>query len=286
MATEATGTVQSIEKGWITISGERYKVLDYVEPFAARRQVGDDVDFQFTIGNDGQTRALTKITAARKSTDKLPPKKPEEKEVSAVFWKSDGVNVALRGFLDGKTRLFCMTPPIAERMKEAVTGQKIKLLVSKDSFVVRFTLGEILSQDEIDKIQIQPVTKTPIPEAPAKPDTEFKTGAEIAKENLDQLTGPALAPATAAPPQQANPEETSKDSTSPSPLRTWSGVTTLTIGVTVNLDNYENLRLEVSGAAADRAQLIKYLDETLGKFGLKHPATRERIDTYCKRVLA
>jgi hypothetical protein len=278
MGTEATGTVESLEKGWIGISGSKYKILDYVEPFAARRQIGDDVDFQYTIEKDGETKCLTKITAARKGTDKLPPKKPEEKDVSGVFWKSDGVNVALRGFLDGKTRLFCMSPPIAERMKEAVIGQQIKLRVDPNSFVIRFTLGDVLPEDEIAKLLPQPAP-APGP-APAR---EFKTGTEIAKENLDQLTGPPIAPP--APPQ-ANPEETSNNSTSPSPLRTWSGETTMGIAVTVNLGNYESVKVWVEGAAADRENLLSFLDETLAGLGKNSELTRDQIDAYRKRVLA
>jgi hypothetical protein len=61
----------------------------------------------------------------------------------------------------------------------------------------------------------------------------------------------------------------------------------LTIGVTVNLEHYENLRLEVNGeaeSAADADDLIRFLDEILGKFGREDPATGERVDSYRSRV--
>ncbi len=61
----------------------------------------------------------------------------------------------------------------------------------------------------------------------------------------------------------------------------------LTIGVTVNLEHYENLRLEVSGevdSAAGADELAGFLDEVLGRFGRGDPATAERVDSYRKRV--
>ncbi|MCQ8894381.1 MAG: hypothetical protein NQU46_07110 [Methanolinea sp.] len=63
---------------------------------------------------------------------------------------------------------------------------------------------------------------------------------------------------------------------------------TLTIGITVNLENYENLRLEVSGAVEseeDAKELALFLDRVLGMFGRSDPASRERIDGYRKRIL-
>jgi hypothetical protein len=62
----------------------------------------------------------------------------------------------------------------------------------------------------------------------------------------------------------------------------------LTIGVTVNLEHYENLRLEVTGevGSADEArELAAFLDEVLGKFGRGDPVTAGRVDSYRARVL-
>jgi hypothetical protein len=62
----------------------------------------------------------------------------------------------------------------------------------------------------------------------------------------------------------------------------------LTIGVTVNLEHYENLRLEVNGevgSAREADDLIRFLDEILGKFGRADPGTTERVDSYRRRVL-
>lgn len=65
------------------------------------------------------------------------------------------------------------------------------------------------------------------------------------------------------------------------------GQKTLTIGVTVNLEHYENLRLEVSGEVdtpQDAENLSRFLDTILGRFGRNDPATAERVNSYRKRV--
>ena len=63
----------------------------------------------------------------------------------------------------------------------------------------------------------------------------------------------------------------------------------LTIGVTVNLEHYENLRLEVEGEAEtreDAREIISYLDSVLSKLGRNDPDTLEKIESYRRRVLA
>ncbi|NYT08063.1 MAG: hypothetical protein GKC05_07415 [Methanomicrobiales archaeon] len=62
----------------------------------------------------------------------------------------------------------------------------------------------------------------------------------------------------------------------------------LTIGVTVNLEHYENLRIEVSGdveSAEDAGELAGFLDDILGRFGRGDPATAGLVDAYRRRVL-
>ena len=63
----------------------------------------------------------------------------------------------------------------------------------------------------------------------------------------------------------------------------------LTVGVTVNLEHYENLRVEVEGETADdadAAELISYLGEVLNRFGKNDPGVRWQIQRYYQRVLA
>jgi len=62
----------------------------------------------------------------------------------------------------------------------------------------------------------------------------------------------------------------------------------VTIGITINLDNYENVRLEVSGEADDAGgmeELIAFLDTLLLRLGHGDVATAERVESYRRRVL-
>ncbi len=61
----------------------------------------------------------------------------------------------------------------------------------------------------------------------------------------------------------------------------------LTIGVTVNLGHYENLRVEVEGEPGESAtDLARVLDGVLATFGRADPPTAELVDRYRERVLA
>jgi len=66
-----------------------------------------------------------------------------------------------------------------------------------------------------------------------------------------------------------------------------SGPKTLTIGITVNLEHYENLRLELIGEVnshEDALDLARFLHEVLGTYGAGDPGTRERIGNFQKRI--
>ncbi|WAI00611.1 hypothetical protein [Methanogenium organophilum] len=62
----------------------------------------------------------------------------------------------------------------------------------------------------------------------------------------------------------------------------------LTIGVTVNLERYENLRVAVEGdveTIEDAENLARYLDNVLAGFGKNDPETEKQISNYRFRVL-
>lgn len=62
----------------------------------------------------------------------------------------------------------------------------------------------------------------------------------------------------------------------------------MTIGVTVNLQNYESLRIEVEDnveSEEDVRSLVAFLDETLVLFGRGDTSTKNAVDHYRKRVL-
>jgi len=63
---------------------------------------------------------------------------------------------------------------------------------------------------------------------------------------------------------------------------------TVTIGVNINLGNYENLRVEVSDIAEDESavrDLTKFLGDALDGFGTNNATTKAAIDKYKERVL-
>lgn len=63
----------------------------------------------------------------------------------------------------------------------------------------------------------------------------------------------------------------------------------LNIGITVNLDNYENIRLETEGEVEteeDAMELVAFLDGVLGRMGRGDEQTAGHIDSYRRRVLA
>jgi hypothetical protein len=62
----------------------------------------------------------------------------------------------------------------------------------------------------------------------------------------------------------------------------------ITVGVTVNLKNYESLRIEVEDdveSEEDVRSLVTFLDQTLALFGRGNAETEELITHYRKRVL-
>ncbi len=67
-----------------------------------------------------------------------------------------------------------------------------------------------------------------------------------------------------------------------------SGNRKLSIGITINLENYENLRLEIEGEVAtenDADELVSYLDGVLSRLRRNDPGTADRVDSYRRRVL-
>jgi hypothetical protein len=59
------------------------------------------------------------------------------------------------------------------------------------------------------------------------------------------------------------------------------------LGITINLENYENLRLDVSGEVEsqdDAEEFIVFLDQTLARLGRGSPGTAARVDSYRRRV--
>lgn len=132
------------------------------------------------------------------------------------------------------------------RLPQVSLPQKIKFSVDKLGFITSFTfLG------------------------PADGETAEPPGGELVK----------------APPQKAVKEPLTTARPLPALPVNDVGMCTLTIGGTINLQNYENLKVEISGPAAYRREMIMYLNDTLELFGQKEPTTGGMIDAWKNRVL-
>ena len=66
-------------------------------------------------------------------------------------------------------------------------------------------------------------------------------------------------------------------------IRIWNAER-MTVEVTINLDNYENIRVGLEGPACNHEGIISDLDLILSKLG-KNEVTREKIEAYKKRVI-
>ena len=65
-------------------------------------------------------------------------------------------------------------------------------------------------------------------------------------------------------------------------------VKSITVGATVNLGNYENLKVEISAevlAGDNISTVYAALSDALLRFGEGDPQTRQVVESYCRRVL-
>jgi hypothetical protein len=257
------------------IDGVPYTVPNYVMEFLSRRTEGEKVEFSFTEGEAG--RRLTKIMRANrtekptqvKEPAKVPPPQLHHVRVIKVN------EIALKYFNLSKD------PKIA--------GERV--LVMTPAQFGTFTDAGIKDGDEIDIL----IDAQGYVSLPPKGSTPTKDAA--LQENLDRMNGPAdgeivdppggeLIKAPGTSPEKAteaiqgkpiaDPIEKDKDR-----AYRWD----LTLGGTINLQNYENLKVELTGPACDREQMIACVKETLDLFGTGNHATREMIESYKRRVL-
>ncbi len=289
------------------ISGQAYVVPDYVKDFLNRRNIGDEVEFTFTEGEKG--RRLTKIMAANRWTSQktgTPAKTPAANvksgkeqplpqlyrirviKVNEIALKYETItdNPALMG-----SRLIMMTPHQFGVFTEAGVkdGDEIDILIDANGFITlpstppemaTFTPADKILQENIDKVEAEKkaaqTNTAPSPsQPPEKPVPSPSTTAP--KESPVKTTQP---PATVKEdPTQAPKTETTLSTVNGNGL-------TLVLGGTVNLENFENIRVEVSGPADRRDEMIEYVRETLTKLGNKDPFTKNQIDGYLKRVFA
>jgi len=266
---EATGIFEKLEKDatgtWATISGNRYKVLEYVEPFAARRRAGDEVGIVYQFDMDGTTRILTKVLAVKKEVTKS---SATGRLVEGIVVDRAGNN--LKVLVNGKETVYAMGPFLGQIKNTIFRGQHVKLDVNKDSFITTISLlGEILSEDKV-------LQKPPV-----------HTAAEIKREQAAQTPPPQAPPA----PPAVEKQETRDISTSPSPPASTrpGGVpppgARISIDCAINLGGYESIKVGIQGDASDLPALKAYLIDTLRSMGERDVMAKASIEKYITRVL-
>lgn len=264
---ELTGTLQSRgqEEGvsYVVIDSQRFTVPEYVLDWMAKMQKplqnGETVLYKKQQDREGGEWALTKIRRPSKVGGKSTPgpaSTPVVDQKSGILISHYATGCTVRMENGDKTYA------LQSRLPEIELPQRIDFTVDKQGFVRSYTF----------RGKVNPEGFTP--------------AAQILKDNLDRMNGPADGE-TVEPPGgeliNAPAALQGKPDTTPDKDRAYRW--DLTIGGTVNLQNYENLKLEISGPACDRDQMIAYLGETLDLFGKGNPATREQIEGYKRRVL-
>ena len=265
---ELAGVLQSRgqEEGvsYVVIDSQRFTVPEYVLDWMAKMQKplqnGETVLYKKQQDREGGEWALTKIRRPPKGSS--PNTSPKAGAVVQVDQKS---GILISHYATGCTVRMengDKTYALQSRLPEIELPQRIDFTVDKQGFVRSYTF----------RGKVNPEGFTP--------------AAQILKDNLDRMNGPADGE-TVEPPGgeliNAPAALQGKPDTTPDKDRAYRW--DLTIGGTVNLQNYENLKLEISGPACDRDQMIAYLGETLDLFGKGNPATREQIEGYKRRVL-
>lgn len=131
-----------------------------------------------------------------------------------------------------------------------------------------------------------------------------KSATEILRENIEQAEKEAKTPKpTTTPPEAAAmapqgqpkggsgvvegyPKVIKEYLTPPEPTPPQASGRTLTIGGTINLERFENLKIEISGPVEDWAILKENLKEIALSFGDNDPFTKGQIEGYVRRVFA
>jgi hypothetical protein len=269
---DATGTLQS--RGTLkpddqrvtraTIDGTDYYVPEYVLNFLSRQSDGSTVDFRFEEGKDG--RRLTKIQKHKDGDTSTATASPKDERVlhpvtvlavsqmSISFQFMEGqknkssLPMTDSGFKIVTSTLNGRTPPF----DAAVSWNQ------STGYLSDFKLpGVSMPLEEWDEL----VKKyQPHPE-------EFKPATEVKKPQSEPVVTPPPPATVVQKPVSVIPPPNS----------------TITLSAKVNLDHYEMLSVSVSGEAADREALIRYMRDSLQLFG-RDEVTRERINAYLKRV--
>ena len=269
MTDELTGTLQSRgqEEGqsYAVIDGQRLNCPDYVVDWMAKMQRplqnGETVLYKKAQDREGGAWHLTKIRRPPKETKGSPAGGPPQvDQKGGVLLSHYPTGCVVRMSNGDKTYALKSSLP-----KDIELPQKMEFTVDKQGFVLGYRFygkADVALQENLDRLN-----------GPADGETAEPPGGELVR----------------APPPEKKQEVVKESLTTARPLPALPvndvGMCTLTIGGTINLQNYENLKVEISGPAAYRREMIMYLNDTLELFGQKEPTTGGMIDAWKNRVL-
>lgn len=269
MTDELTGTLQSRgqEEGqsYAVIDGQRLNCPDYVVDWMAKMQRplqnGETVLYKKAQDREGGAWHLTKIRRPPKETKGSPAGGPPQvDQKGGVLLSHYPTGCVVRMSNGDKT--YALKAPLP---KDIELPQKMEFTVDKQGFILGhrfYGKADVALQENIDRLN-----------GPADGETAEPPGGELVR----------------APPPEKKQEVVKESLTTARPLPALPvndvGMCTLTIGGTINLQNNENLKVEISGPAAYRREMIMYLNDTLELFGQKEPTTGGMIDAWKNRVL-
>ena len=273
MTDELTGTLQSRgqEEGqsYAVIDGARLDVPDYVLDWMAKQkrpfQNGETVLYKKQQDREGGAWRLTKIRRPDKGS--TPAAGPQVDQKSGILLSHYATGCTVR--MANGDKVYALKSPLPQ----VDLPQKIEFTVDKQEFVLGhrfYGKADIALQENLDRLN-----------GPADGETVSPPGGELVK-------APPKEPPKVTPkedPQAAVKENLTTARPLPPLPENDVGMCTLTIGGTINLQNYENLKVEISGPAGYRREMIEYLKDTLDLFGKKEPTTGGMIDAWRNRVL-
>jgi len=282
---------------YVKIAGTEYRALDYVEPYVTRRRIGDLVDVSFSLDKDGSP-VLTKIAPHKSGGEKQSAKgKPQDKpakEISAVLRKVQDPYLMVTKEGEEKITLYCLSNEMRDRIQTDPAlniPQRIKVSIDGISFVQRYELGESVPEDSLPPIAAPIVTGGQIKQEKEK--AKQATISEPPKEEPEK-EAPKQEEKREEPPLKTDDKSASphtlEEQKEPEILPLHTGGYVVRFGGTCSLDNYENIKLEIEGVLdpknpGEREDLIRYWDETLGLLGRNSPVTKDKIDSFRRRVI-
>lgn len=243
---ELTGTLQARGNNTVTIDGQEFNVPDYVVDWMKNMQRPlQDGETVLYKKSQSKEGGAWYLTKIRRPPKSNTNAGPQVDQKSGVLISHFNTGCTVR--MANGDKNYALTKPFP---KDVELPQKMEFSIDKQGFILGYKFwgkADLALQENLDRAKFTPAT-------------------EVKKEEPK--------------PPQAEPKTSAPSTSQPAPE-----FATLTIVHTVNLGNYESLKIGIEGPAGERVKLEQFLDDTLSRYGRAHPPTTEAIDTYRRRVM-